>query len=191
MNSDQKTRIIESTIQLIENKPSGEPSIREIASAAGASLGLINYYFGSRERLIREAVRAHINKNVISVYSPEALRPNKKMTPVERLKRVIVGILDYIMEHRKLSRASILNDLTYPESGDNADLSWTGLKDILVRILDHENSEKENIAVWSVIGSIHEAFLRPDLFFVRCGLSLENEKDRLTFATYLAEILGD
>lgn len=190
MNSDQKTRIIETTIQLIEDKPSGEPSIREIASAAGTSLGLINYYFGSRERLIREAVRVHINTHVISVYSPEAMRPNKKMLPAERLGWVIMGILNYIMEHNKLARASILNDLTYPESGDNADLSWTGLKEMLANILGHAMSEKENIAVWSVIGSIHEAFLRPNLFLTKCGLSLENEADRLTYAGYLANILG-
>lgn len=185
----KKDLIIETTIQLIEEKPSGEPSIREIASTAGTSLGLINYYFGSRERLIREAVRFHINTHVILTYSPEVLKVNKKMRPVERLSRVIMGILNYLMEHQKLSRASILNDLAYPESGDNSDLSWTGLKDMLVRILNHVMSEKENIAVWSLIGSIHETFLRPELFHTKCGLSLENEDDRLTFATYLAKIL--
>lgn len=194
-------KIIESTIRLIEEKPSGEPGVREIASAAGTSLGLINYYFGSRERLIREAVRFHINTHVILPYSPDAIPPDTKMIPdtkmspgtkthpVHRMSMVILGVLNYIMEHPKLARASILNDLTFPEPGDNADLSCSGLKEALVEILGHDIAEKDYIALWSVIGSIHEAFLRPELFHARCGFTLEKDVDRQSFALYLAEIL--
>ena len=131
----------------------------------------------------------HVDKNVISVYSPKAAFQGGKASPADRLASVIMEIMAYIMDHQKLSRASILNDLSFPESGDNSDLAWMGLKDTLARILNHDTTKNEKFAVWSVIGSIHEAFLRPDVFRARNGLALENEKDRLSFAKYLAGIL--
>ena len=66
MHMDNKETIIQTTIALIEEK--GENldtiTIREISKRAGIGLGLVNYHFGNKEKLIELCVERIINRIV-------------------------------------------------------------------------------------------------------------------------------
>ena len=65
-NANVKNRIIEVTTELIEKHNGNIKDItaRMIATKADVGLGLINYHFGSKEKLITECVQRIIGKVV-------------------------------------------------------------------------------------------------------------------------------
>lgn len=183
MPMEPKERILATTIELLEEADSGEPSLRDIAKEAGVGLGLINYHFGSRENLIREAVRIHINRNVIAAYSPP-----RDADPLDSLAGTISGVLDYLALHPKLARVSILNDLAHPAEDDNTSLSFLGFKATIARLREGGTEGGDSFAAWMIVAAIHEAFLRPDRFKAEYGLSWGSSSDRRAFAGMLARI---
>jgi AcrR family transcriptional regulator len=56
--TDARTRLLEATIRTIEERGRGGTTAREIATTAGANLGSIVYYFGSKDTLVDEALVA-------------------------------------------------------------------------------------------------------------------------------------
>src|SRR5262245_31070920 len=51
---DPKSRILEVAIRLFAERGLDAVSVRDITGAARVNLGAVNYYFGSKEHLIRE-----------------------------------------------------------------------------------------------------------------------------------------
>ena len=153
---------------------------------AGVSLGLINYHFKNRENLIHEAVRWYVNEEVISEYSAEMQSNGKSLSPIEILAGIIKGPLDYVVSEPELSRISILNDLTSPDTRDNTEETWKRLFQSLIHILKRAPSQKTKVMLWGVIAGIHEAFLRPKHFYSNCQLNIELESDREAYAQQLA-----
>ena len=52
----KKETIIESALQLFSTKGFEGTSVREIAADAGVNVAMINYYFGSKEKLFESVV---------------------------------------------------------------------------------------------------------------------------------------
>lgn len=165
------------------------PSFREIAAKAEVSLGLINYHFSSQDNLIRQAVKWYINTKVIGSFDPFQGEEVKSLSDIDKLTRVILGPLDFIHAYPKLARISILNDFTYPSFDDNSAESWEGMYEVVKRLKKDGDDQSIRIAVWSVIASVHEAFLRPDHFRQNCGFDLRKQKQRYQFANHLAKTI--
>lgn len=66
-----KNQIIEVTTELIEQYNGGTKNItaRMIAEKANIGLGLINYHFGSKEKLITECVQRIIGQVVVGFHT--------------------------------------------------------------------------------------------------------------------------
>ena len=60
---DNKEAIIQATIKLIEENGEHleEITVRDICKNAGVGLGLVNYHFGSKDKLIEACVERIIN----------------------------------------------------------------------------------------------------------------------------------
>ncbi len=184
---EQENTIIRATVELLDDESTGDPSIRAIAERAGVSLGLVNYYFTSRDKLIRIAVRHHIQENVIRAYHPAVA--DGVVRGVADLATVIRGPLEYLYAHPKLARISILNDFISPDDGDNSALTYRGLSGSLSGLLGRELSSRDRMAVWTVVGSIHEAFLRHAVLEEVGGIDLSDEQGRAEYSLFLAELL--
>ncbi len=197
MKNKTKSRdlILNTTIELLlENSTQNSetvkpPSFREIAARAQVSLGLINYHFQSQDNLIRQAVKWYIDTKIIKPFNPFKNGGGESLSGMEKLIRVILGPLDFIYEYPKLAKISIINDFVYPASDDNSAATWHGIYLTVKEIQKNGDDQKIRIAVWSVIASIHEAFLRPEHFRQSCGLDLTKQGHRNQFATHLAEII--
>ena len=88
VNDEAKELIIQASIELIEASEGNIRNItaRSIADKSGVSLGLINYHFGSKDKLIAICCNRIINKTLMSM-SPENIDYTKGdgLTDKERL----------------------------------------------------------------------------------------------------------
>jgi len=116
MTDPTKARLLEAAIQLIiESRDLGGVSSRQIAGRAQASLGLITYHFGSKENLLREAIRLFISR-VIGAWGSAAPEDND---PFQTLLADLRALCGLIWDHPRVARASILFDQEQPGPDDN------------------------------------------------------------------------
>lgn len=105
---DKKEVIINAAIDLFSLKGYEGTSVRNIASCAGVNVAMINYYFGSKEKLFESIVefRASFLKGVF-----EELINNKQLSNMEKMdiiidstiERKFSGINFHHIMHRELA----------------------------------------------------------------------------------------
>lgn len=84
-------RILESAIALFAARGFGEVSVREIAEHANANPAAISYYFGAKEQLIKQAIRAVIAPlNVKRLAALEKVTAAPQPPTVEDVVRAMV-----------------------------------------------------------------------------------------------------
>lgn len=113
-----RERIIEAATFLIEESGGYVDRItaRTIAAKAGVALGLINYYFGSKEMLVAECVGRIIRK-VILGFDTSKNYPDDR----SRLEAWAQHVFAFLFEHPEISRISILSDMhAYTSSSNSA-----------------------------------------------------------------------
>lgn len=94
----KKEVIIESAIKLFSTKGFEGTSVREIAADAGVNVAMINYYFGSKEKLFEKVVeqRTLFLKGVFA-----DLINNKNLTSIEKIDLVVDQTIDRKFSDRK------------------------------------------------------------------------------------------
>ncbi len=95
---NKKETIIESAIKLFSTKGFEGTSVREIAAEAGVNVAMINYYFGSKEKLFEKVVE-HRTEFLKGVF--EGLINNKSLTAIEKIDFVIDQTIDRKFSDRK------------------------------------------------------------------------------------------
>ncbi len=91
MNSDlskncKKIQILDAATEVFANKGFEGASIRELASAAKVNIAMINYYFGSKEKLFLDIVKYH------SEYMQTSLTEIASRTDISYLDKVFLLI---------------------------------------------------------------------------------------------------
>jgi TetR/AcrR family transcriptional regulator, regulator of cefoperazone and chloramphenicol sensitivity len=94
-NNETKIRILETTAEIIGREKNLNLTIREIANRANVNIASINYYFGSKEKLLEE-VELLLLENIRKIY---AKLDNPKLAVRERLNnwadKLIKHLIDY------------------------------------------------------------------------------------------------
>lgn len=96
----RKRAILDAALDLVAAKGAGAVRLRDVARAAGVSVGSLQYYFDSRDQLIREAWE----QNTQDVIAMLARADTPGAVPWERL----VAVLEAAVLHRDLRRAAAL-----------------------------------------------------------------------------------
>lgn len=108
--TEAKQRILDVTIRMLsEQKDTGNITVRQIAKEANANSALINYYFGSKEKLLNKAVEVCMADmaNKISFNKLE------NDSPVERLRNMVKGIASFAVNNYYLSDIIISTELKF------------------------------------------------------------------------------
>lgn len=104
-STNVKNHIIEITTELIEqyNGNIKDITARMIAKKADVGLGLINYHFGSKDKLITECVQRIIGKIVTEFQMTRQYKSDK-----ERLTACATYVFHFLFEHSAISRPTVL-----------------------------------------------------------------------------------
>ena len=156
----KKEIIIESAIKLFGTKGFEGTSVRDIAANAQVNVAMINYYFGSKEKLFEAVVeyRASVLKGIFS-----ELINNKALTAIEKIDTII----DYTIErkfsnsnfhhllHRELSLElrpqlrDAISDILLKNMNLVKTIIKNGIKDGVFKPVDIE------LTLTTILGSIH------------------------------------
>ncbi len=105
---DKRKNILSTALQLFGQKGYEATSVRDIAAGAGVNIAMINYYFGSKEKLL-ESVVEYKTSGIQLVFAE--LEKNPSITQIEKIdtiidnyiQRMFAGPQFHHLLHRELS----------------------------------------------------------------------------------------
>ncbi len=101
-------KIIRAADKLFTQKGYAATRTREIAEEAGANLALLNYYFGSKEKLFKKVVQEKL-KMLLGDMGP--ILSNESITLNDKIRSIIESYTRLLLENEELP-IFILNELT-------------------------------------------------------------------------------
>lgn len=182
-NTNVKNRIIEVTTELIEQHNGNIKDItaRMIAAKAGVGLGLINYHFRSKEKLITECVQRIIGKVVTQFQMTKQYETDK-----ERLTACAMYVFDFLFEHSAISRVSILGDLQNYTKNCNSVLTQQGFSMSLKNGISDKN---KSMFVFILTAAMQTAFLGSETATQLLGYDFTKKEDRAAYISKLVDFL--
>ena len=180
---DHKEAIIQATMELIEEKGEhlDEITVREICKKAGVGLGLVNYHFENKEKLIELCVERIINGIVENF---QHIREKAEgLTPFEKLEYLGNMTLDFLFEHDTVSKISILTDMQTPKDNDNTSRTYMAYLPLVAACrpdLDEAAIKRKTLYLITVM---QQMFLRYEIISQILGIDLRQKENRRNFHT--------
>ena len=176
-NAEQTTELILQTAETLILESDGDAervTIRQIAERANISIGLVNYYFSSKAKLIEACVQRMIG-GVVGSFVPK-LPPDAGKA--ERLGKVAAQVADYLDKHPQISRISILGDMSAPSCKDNTIKTAYGFSKTVSRDVADADALIRSFCLTAILQS---AFLRKDLLKDCIGVDWKEQAQREAF----------
>ncbi|WP_445506282.1 TetR/AcrR family transcriptional regulator [Niallia sp. 03190] len=95
-----KENILYATIELIKAEGLEKVTLRKIAAAGDVNLALINYYFGSKDKLVNEAIKVML----ASFREAFCILDDQSKAPKERLKTFLVQYTNSVKKYPELMK---------------------------------------------------------------------------------------
>ncbi len=162
--TDKKDHIIDNAIELFAERGFEGTSIRELAAKAEVNVAMVNYYFGSKEKLFEAMVaqKAAYSKGMI-----DEIVKDKSLSDLEKIDKIIEGFVTRLFTNRKfhriihqelmLSKRENLQDtivnILYPNSAAIKTLIDSAIKKGTFKKVDSA------LVIASVIGTINHVLL--------------------------------
>jgi AcrR family transcriptional regulator len=98
---DKRTHIIETAMDLFAGKGYEGTSIRDIAEKASVNLAMVNYYFGSKEKLFENIVeyKSSVTRGIL-----DEILKNNKLSAIEKIYAIIDSYVEKLFTHRSFHR---------------------------------------------------------------------------------------
>lgn len=182
-NVNVKNHIIEVTTELIEqyNGNIKDITARMIATKANVGLGLINYHFGSKEKLITECVQRIIEKVVTEFQMTEQYETDK-----ERLTACATYVFNFLFEHSAISRVSILGDFQNYTGNCNSVLTQQGFS---LSLKNGISNKDKSMFVFILTAAMQVAFLGSETVKKLLGYDFTKAEDRAAYIGKLVDFL--
>jgi AcrR family transcriptional regulator len=99
--NDKRQCIIETALQLFAEKGFEGASIRAIAEKAAVNVAMVNYYFGTKEKLFEKIVeyKSSVTRGLL-----DEIAHNKSLTPIQKIEAVIDSYIEKLFTHRTFHR---------------------------------------------------------------------------------------
>lgn len=185
-----KEAIINATIELIKEGEDVEAiTMREISKKAEVGLGLINYYFLNKDRLIEVCVERIINE-IVDKFA-NIREQTKDCTPYEKLERLGNMTLTFLFDHYAVAKISILTDMRTPKENDNTHRTYLAFLPLVAECCPQFDNDKIKRMTYCLITTMQQAFLRQEIIYISQGVNLKNAEERkLYHRQMLKDILG-
>lgn len=180
---DNKEVIIQATMKLIEEKGEHleEVTVREICKRASVGLGLVNYHFGNKDKLIEQCIERMINGTV--EHFQDIREKTAGLTPFEKLEYLGNMTLDFLFGHYAVSKISILTDMQYPKENDNTYRTYAAYLPLVAACRPDLNEAEIKRKTLYLITVMQQMFLRYEVISQTLGIDLRQKENRRKFHT--------
>jgi AcrR family transcriptional regulator len=168
---ETKNKIMDITVNLLETEQNpNDITVRKIAQEAGIGVGLINYYYGSRDNLMKEAISVKME----SIAEIMGNLDKELSDPMEYLKTMLVIMSDTAMKNSKLNKLSAEYDL---RKGDFRICLY--LLPVLRKIYPDCKSETDlRLIAFQIIVAMQSIYLRQEAFHMLTGIDIGIKRER-------------
>ncbi len=180
-----KEKIIRNTTALIEENGGDLKPVtaRVIADRCGVALGLINYHFGSKEKLIETCVQRIVNKILLCFYSAEDVRAD---SDEDRIISQAEKVLDFFFENKAIAKIFVLSDLNNYTPKSNSAATRTAFANSVKNAADRR---KRLIFGFVLNSALQAAFMTGENSAEIVGYDLEDKLQRDLFVTETVHML--
>jgi AcrR family transcriptional regulator len=177
---EARVRILESAWDILqEKKDANAVTVREVAARAEVGIGLINYHFDSKDKMLMEAAG---NAMEIAAMKWEEFEKENTLDPKEGLFQMLTQLSDMGSEHEYLIKMAAKLELIDGEIG-----TPLFILPYVKRITGFEDTQAK-LAAFVLITAIQSAVLRIDAFGQYTGYNIKNKNDRDKMIAKLIEI---
>ncbi|MBC7722339.1 MAG: TetR/AcrR family transcriptional regulator [Pedobacter sp.] len=178
MAVDKKQHIISHAMQLFADKGFEATSIRDLAKVADVNVAMVNYYFGSKDKLMEAIIeeKAAYMKDRI-----EELNANKDISEIDKVNALIEDYVDRIIKnpnfhkllHKELMGSNrenlhqLLTNTLARNTKNFAKIIETGIKKKVFKKVD------ATLTVASIIGSITQVMMSKNM----CNQLIDKPED--------------
>ena len=189
--SEAREKIIAAATALIVERGSVEKiTTRDIAAQAGVGVGLINYHFQSKERLIELCVQRFIG-GVIAGFRGEYLALDG-MPPLDKLKLLLRRTAGFLALNPSISEISIKTDLNAAHPGDNTTQTIAAYLPVVREVCGDGRSEQEQrVLLASLVAAVQSAFLRREVLREEMGIDFALPEHRGMLIDTIVDALFD
>lgn len=188
---DSKEALMQAATALINEKGESaeEITVREICKRANVGLGLVNYHFGNKDRLIALCVERMINGIVDGFCSMQeevcGLMPFEKLTHLGNMT------LAFLFEHYAISRISILSDMEKPGEDDNTHRTYRAYLPLVSACRPDWDESTLERKTFCLIAAMQQLFLRHKVLLSVYGIDLTKAEEReAVHERILRDVLG-
>lgn len=105
---DKKDLIIEAAEKLFADVGYDSTSVRDICQVANVNVAMVNYYFGSKDGLLKEMIE---RKSAVMRGRLEALLQDSTLSNHDKMKLAIANMLDRMFMHRPFT-LNVIREMT-------------------------------------------------------------------------------
>jgi AcrR family transcriptional regulator len=175
--SGARERILAAATALIGEQGGAEGlTMRDIAARAGVGVGLANYHYQTKEKLVGLCAR-RAEEEFLGVFSGRAA--GLEVEPLPKLRQLAKDYTGHLCENPGLSRALLLSGFASLMPGDEASLVADAFLPVIRDVCAGKATEREaRMLCHMLISSLQAAFLRGGSFKETMGLDVNDEKQR-------------
>ncbi|WP_168122929.1 TetR/AcrR family transcriptional regulator [Paenibacillus sp. HB172176] len=154
-----RNNILNVTIEVIKNEGFEEVTIRKIAALADVNVALVNYHFGSKEKLLNEVVQSILDSFRDCFHIFERL----DLTPKHRLAQFFTDYMTVFKQYPQLLRRLIAANRKHKFDTQYDYISFiksTGIE-LVLNAIKEITSETDTQQVYSIMTQIMGAILFP------------------------------
>ena len=178
---DNKEIIIQATIALINEKGEQMNSItvREICKKADVGLGLVNYHFGNKEKLLEICVERIVN-GIVEKFR-RIQEETEALTPFEKLDYLGNMTFTFLFDHYAVSKISILSDMRMPKENDNTHKTYLAYLPLVSACRPDWDEKTLERKTFCLIAVMQQCFLRHKVILKLYGIDLTVPEERSAF----------